>query len=234
MTLSFRPIASSSLGNSYIVDDGKTKLLLECGLKFREIQIALDFQTSKLDGCLLTHEHDDHSHSIKDVLKAGISVHASQGTQQALGIKHHRLKSIEARKQFRVGSFTILPFEIEHDATDPLGFLIESEAGERLLFATDTYFIRYRFERLNIIAVECNYSEEILKQNILDGIVPVAMKRRLMHSHFSFENYKEFLKANDLSQVKEIWMIHMSNRNSDAEQFKKEVRQLTGKPVYIA
>ena len=234
MTLTFKPIASSSLGNSYIVDDGKTKLLIECGLRFRDIQIALNFQTSQIEGCLLTHEHDDHSHSVRDVLKAGMHVYTSEGTQEALGIKHHRFKSIEARKQFRVGSFTILPFEIEHDATEPLGFLIESDAGERLLFATDTYFIRYRFERLNIKAVECNYSEEILKQNILDGIVPVAMKKRLMHSHFSFENYKKFLKANDLSHVKEIWMIHMSNRNSDAEQFKKEVRQLTGKPVYIA
>ena len=103
-----------------------------------------------------------------------------------------------------------------------------------MLFATDTYFIRYRFNGLNIIAVECNYSEEILKQNIIDGIVPVAMKKRLMQSHFSFENYKEFLKANDLSNVKEIWLLHMSSRNSDAERFKKEIRELTGKPVYIA
>lgn len=234
MSLTFQPIASSSLGNSYIVDDGKTKLLIECGLKFRDIQIALDFQTSKIAGCLLSHEHDDHSHSVRDVLKAGISVYTSQGTQEALGFSHHRFHTIEARTQFRIGSFTILPFETEHDASEPLGFLIQSDNGERLLFATDTYFIRYRFNGLNIIAVECNYSEEILKQNIIDGIVPVAMKKRLMQSHFSFENYKEFLKANDLSNVKEIWLLHMSSRNSDAERFKKEIRELTGKPVYIA
>lgn len=234
MTLTFKPIASSSLGNAYIVDDGKTKLLIECGLKFRKIQIALDFQTSKIAGCLLTHEHDDHSHSIRDVLKAGINVYTSKGTQEALGINHHRIKTIEARKQFRISSFTILPFETEHDASEPLGFLIESDKGERLLFATDTYFIRYRFKGLNIIAVECNYSEDILRQNILDGIVPVVMKKRLLRSHFSFENYKEFLRANDLSQVREIWLIHMSNRNADADLFKREIQQLTGKPVYIA
>ena len=234
MSLTFKPIASSSLGNSYIVDDGKTKLLLECGLKFRDIQIALDFQTSKIDGCLLTHEHNDHSHSVRDVLKSGINVYTSKGTQEALEFKHHRINTIQSRKQFRIGSFTILPFDTEHDANEPLGFLIESDSKERLLFATDTYFIRYRFKGLNIIAVECNYSEEILRQNILDGIVPLAMKKRLIKSHFSFENYKEFLKANDLSNVREIWLLHMSNRNSDAEKFKQEIRQITGKPVYIA
>jgi phosphoribosyl 1,2-cyclic phosphodiesterase len=233
MTLTFEPIASSSAGNAFIVSDGESKLLLECGLKYRDIQIALDFQTSQLDGCLLTHEHDDHSHSVKDVLKAGVSVYTSQGTSHALGLKHHRLKSIEARKQFRVGSFTVLPFETEHDANEPLGFLIESKGGERLLFATDTYFIRYRFKGINILAVECNFSEEILEQNIIDGIVPLGMKRRLLQSHFSFENYVEFLKANDLSQLKEIWLIHMSNRNADAEKFKSEIRKITGKPVYI-
>lgn len=234
MTLTFRPIASGSQGNAFIVDDGKTKLLLECGLRFRDIQIALDFQTSKLAGCLLTHEHNDHSHAVKDVLRAGINIYTSQGTIQELGLTHRRLKPIEARKPFRIGTFTILPFDTEHDVSDPLGFLIESESGERLLFATDTYFIRYRFNNLNIIAVECNYSEEILNQNILEGIVPLAMKKRLMQSHFSFENYMEFLKANDLSSVREIWLLHMSNRNSDADMFKKEIRQLTGKPVYIA
>lgn len=234
MPLTFEPIASSSSGNAYVVSDGTTNLLLECGIKFKQIQIALDFQTSKIDACLLTHEHGDHSQSINDVLRAGINVHTSFGTAQALEIKHHRLKLIEARKAFKVGSFTILPFDVEHDAQEPYGFLIESVEGERLLFATDTYYIKYKFKRLNIIAVECNYSNDILKENILDGTVPVVMKQRLAHSHFNLENYKEFLKANDLSEVREIWLIHMSSANSDADQFKKEIREITGKPVYIA
>ena len=234
MTLTFKPIASGSKGNAYLVSDGKTKILIECGLKFRDIQIALDFRLSDINACLISHEHDDHSLSVKDVLRSGINVYTSNGTIEALKIKHHRLKPIKAKKQFKIGTFTILPFEVEHDANEPLGFLLHSDNGERLLFATDTYFIRYRFNNLSIIAVECNFSEKILEQNILDGIVPVAMKKRLIQSHFSLENYKEFLKANDLSKVKEIWLLHISNRNSDEELFKREIQQLTGKPVYIA
>lgn len=233
MTLTFKPISSGSYGNAYIVSDGVTDLLIECGTKFRDIQLAFDFDLSNVAGCLLTHEHNDHSHSVKEVLRAGINVYTSKGTSQSLGIKHHRLNLIKSKEQFRIGSFTVLAFDVEHDVSEPLGFLIESDEGERLLFATDTYYIRYRFNKLNIIAVECNFSLDILKQNILDGIVPLAMKRRLLRSHFSFENYKEFLQANDLSNVREIYLIHMSNRNSDPEKFKNEIRQMTGKPVYV-
>jgi phosphoribosyl 1,2-cyclic phosphodiesterase len=234
MSIVFKPIESSSSGNAYIVDDGKTKILIECGIRFRKIQKALDFQLSSVDGCLLTHEHEDHSLSVKDVLKSGINVYMSKGTQKELGIRHHRIKNIQARKQFKIKSLTILPFETEHDCAEPLGFLIQSDDGDKLLFATDTYFIRYKFKGVNIIAVECNYSEEILEQNILEGIVPVELKKRLIQSHFSLENYKDFLMENDLSQVREIWLTHMSNNNADEEKFKKEIQQLTGKLVYIA
>jgi phosphoribosyl 1,2-cyclic phosphodiesterase len=112
--------------------------------------------------------------------------------------------------------------------------LIVNEEGEKLLFATDTYYIRYRFKGINILAVECNYSEEVLNRNIIEGSTPVILKERLKRSHFSYENYKDFLKANDLSQVKEIWLIHMSESNSDKDKFKDEIMGLTGKIVYIA
>lgn len=232
--LTFKPIASSSLGNCYRVTDGDSTILLECGIRFKDIQHAFNFKITEIDGCLITHEHQDHSASIENLLKRGINCYMSKGTAQALNIQHHRIKIIQARKQFTLGNFTILPFEVEHDASEPLGFLIMDRTGDKLLFATDTYYIRYRFKGLSIIAVECNYSEEILKQNILDGHVPVIMRKRLSRSHFSLENYLDFLRANDLSNVREIWLLHLSNRNSNADLFKREVMKLTGKPVYIA
>ena len=56
----------------------------------------------------------------------------------------------------------------------------------------------------------------------------------VLRSHFSLENVKEFLQANDLSKVQEIWLLHLSDGNSDAERFKREIQELTGKVVYIA
>jgi phosphoribosyl 1,2-cyclic phosphodiesterase len=61
-----------------------------------------------------------------------------------------------------------------------------------------------------------------------------AMRPRLLRSHFSLENVLEFLRANDLSKVEEIWLLHLSQSNSSEELFKKEVQAATGKPVFIA
>jgi len=228
------PLASGSQGNCYRVTDGSTPLLLEAGIQFKEIQKRLYFRMSELAGCLLSHEHGDHAKAVKDMTKAGIDIYASRGTIEALGVTGHRLHIIQARQQFQVGTWTILPFETQHDAAEPLGFLLANPVGEKVLYATDTYYIRYRFQGLTHIMVECNYSLDILKRNMDAGLVPVELKNRLLRSHFSLENVKGFLIANDLSKVREIWLLHMSDGNSDAARFKREIQELTGKPVYIA
>lgn len=232
--IDIKTLASGSKGNCYHITDGSTPILIECGIKFKDIQIALDFKTSNIAGCLVSHEHKDHSKGIKDVLQAGIDVYASQGTIEQEGIKHHRLKPIQTKKQFKIGTWMVLPFDVQHDAAEPFGFLLQSQNGGKLLFATDTYYIKYRFKGLTHIMVECNYSKKILEENIMNGLVHPIMKRRLMKSHFSLENVKEFLKANDLSKLQEIHLIHLSDNNSDENMFKNEIQMLTGKPVYVS
>jgi len=227
-------LASGSSGNAYHIDDGHTQLLIECGIRFGDIQKALNFKTSNLAGCLISHEHKDHSKGLKEVLRSGINVYASQGTIDAEGIEHHRLKPIEAKKSISIGTWKVLPFDVEHDVNEPLGFLLMNKQGEKLLFATDTYYVRYRFKGLTHIMIEANYSMDILEENIASGTVPKIMRKRLIRSHFSLENVKEFLRANDLSKVQEIHLMHLSNNNSDENRFKKEIQELTGKPVYIA
>ena len=37
-----------------------------------------------------------------------------------------------------------------------------------------------------------------------------------------------------MSKVEAIFLLHLSDGNSDAERFKREVMELTGKPTYIA
>ena len=227
-------IGSSSKGNAYLVDDGHTPILLECGVNFRLIQKATGFKTSSLAGCLITHEHKDHCASIKDVLRAGIDCYMSPGTAESIGFEHHRVKTVQSKKPFKLGTWTILPFDVQHDVSEPYGYLLANKNGDKLLFATDTYYIKYKFKGLTHIMVECNYSLEILNENIESGRVPKIMKRRLLRSHFSLENVKDFLKANDLSNVKEIYLLHLSDNNSDEKLFKEEIQAITGKPVYIA
>lgn len=227
-------LASGSKGNCYRIDDGSSPLLIECGIPFWEIQRGLDFRISEVAGCLVSHEHQDHSKAAKDMMKAGIDCYMTKGTAEALSLTGHRLRIVSARKQFQIGSWVVLPFETQHDAVEPVGFLLANSAGEKLLYATDTYYIRYRFKGLTHVMVECNYSMEILRKNVQAGLVEPALKNRILKSHFSLENVKEFLKANDLSKVQEIWLLHLSDGNSDADRFKREIQELIGKPVYIA
>lgn len=232
--IEIKALASSSKGNCYWVSDGRTPLLLECGINYRNIQKQLDFQTSNIAGCLISHEHKDHCKGVSDVMKAGIDCYMSAGTAGAIGANGHRIKHIQAKQQFNLGTWTILPFNIEHDVAEPLGFLLANQAGDKLLFATDTYYIKYRFKNLTHIMIESNYSLEILNENIAAGRVPQVMKKRLMRSHFSLENVKDLLRANDLSKVQEIWLLHLSDNNSDEKLFKKTIQETTGKTVYIA
>lgn len=232
--IEIKPLGSSSAGNAYHITDGYTALLLEAGIRYPDIQRALNFQTSKIAGCLVTHEHGDHVKAVKEVMKAGIDVYASRGTFEALGIVGHRAKQIRAKQQFQIGSWTILPFDVQHDVSEPLGFLLANGVGEKLVFITDSYYCRYKFSGLTHIMLECNYSTPILEDNIAAGRVPPVMKKRLIKSHFSLENAKDFLRANDLQKVQEIWLLHLSDANSDEALFKREIQELTGKPVFIA
>ena len=214
--------------------DGSTPLLLECGIPFKEIQRGIGFTTSEIAGCLVSHEHQDHCKAVEDLTRAGIDCYMSFGTVNMLEITGHRVYLAFPQKQFKIGTWTILPFEAQHDAAEPLGYLLQNHKKEKLLYITDSYYCRYRFNGITHLMIECNHSYEILNRNVESGVLPEAMKKRLIRSHFSLENVKAFLKANDLGRLREIWLIHLSGGNSDAEQFKRAIQELTGKPVYVA
>lgn len=221
-------LGSSSKGNCYILRTSTETLLLECGVSFKDISKGLNYGFGGLVGCLVTHEHGDHSKAIKDLTQRGVDVYSSQETFIKLGIKSHRAKPIEAKKTFSLGGFRILPFKVEHDALKPLGFLIEHKEIGRLLFATDTYFIQYKFRDLNYIMIECNFSKKIVSEKYDNGEIHPQLLKRLLNSHMSLENLKTFLRKNDLTKVKEIFLMHLSEKNSDPLHFKKSIEKLTG------
>ena len=102
------------------------------------------------------------------------------------------------------------------------------------MFGTDTFYLRFKFKGLTHIMLECNYSLDILRQNVKDGRVDLHTKNRIIKSHMSLETAKAFLRANDLRRVEQIYLLHLSDQNSHAERFKQEVQGITGRPVIIA
>lgn len=227
-------LASSSRGNCYLVADGGQSLLLDCGIRFHDIQRGIGFSFSSVAGCLVTHEHGDHAKAVQDVMKAGVDVYTSAGTWEALGFTGHRARTVKAMQQVRIGPWTVLPFDAVHDAAEPLGFLLASSTGAKLLYLTDSAYCKYRFQGLTHLLIECNHSVELLRQSVANGSIPLAHKNRVLTSHMSLERCLDFLKANDLRAVEEIHLIHLSDQNSDADGFKRAVAAATGKPVFVA
>lgn len=228
-------IGSSSSGNCYILKTATGSLMLECGVNFQKIKKALGFDLRDVKACIITHEHKDHSKAVSDVMAAGIDVWMSNGTADALDLKGYRLNRIQKDGFHLIGDFTIIPFDTQHDCREPLGFLIiYRPTGETLLFATDTYYIRYKFPGINYILIECNYIPDILKANVEYGIVDEFRKNRLLTSHFSLDNVLEFIKANDMSKVKKIILMHLSDQNSDAVRMIKEIQYQSQRPTLVA
>ncbi len=228
------PIASGSSGNAYRITDGETTLLLDAGIPIRAIQIALDFRLRALAGCFITHCHRDHSKAAKDLMRLGVDVYTGRGTIEACGIQGHRAHATTPLEQIQVGSWDVLPFDVQHDAPDSQGFLFASRAtGEKLLYFTDTYFIKYRFTGLTHIMAECNFSKEALQRSVAAGYISVDMVPRLMRSHMSLDHLKDMLSANDLSRLQQVYLLHLSNNNSDETQMKTEIERLTGVEVYV-
>jgi phosphoribosyl 1,2-cyclic phosphodiesterase len=176
----------------------------------------------------------------------GIDVYASYGTFKALTenfnhgrangktfmLTQMRKNTVQEMKTYKIGSYSVTAFGVKHDALEPLGFLIEHPECGTILFATDTYYIPYSFKDFEIhhVMIECNFSKEILRQNNQ----LVKLQDRIMQSHFELQDVKEFFVANQFAELRDVILLHLSNANSNAEQFTEEIRTLTKRPVYIA
>lgn len=225
--MEFQILASSSKGNSYLVKGSEGSLLLEAGTPFKQLKNKLDYDLSDIKACLITHEHQDHAKSINDIAKAGIDIYTSKGTIEGCNVSGHRFIPVRDKEQFSIAGFNILAFKTEHDCNEPLGFLIyEIATGEKLLFATDTYYIRYKFAGLDHIAVECNYCEEVLTRNIDSGYMLPELANRIRRSHFGLDNVIEFLKANGTESLKNLYLLHLSDGNSDVNIIESEIKKV--------
>lgn len=227
-------IGSSSAGNAYVLYNGTEALLIEAGVRMKKIKEAMNFDLSGIVGCLISHEHGDHSKAVKDVLTSGIDVYSSYGTMKALGVeKHHRAHSVD-NQPFRIGGYTVMTFDVKHDCADPVGFLIDHEETGLILFLTDSYFVPYTFPGLKNVIVEANFDQDLLDERVAAGRTHGFLRERIMSSHMSLETCKDLLRSNDLTQVNNIVLIHLSDSNSDEARFKREVYAETGKTVIVA
>lgn len=227
--MKFESYYSSSKHNLYTVTAASGKrLLIECGATWKQIEKALDFKLDNVVGCLLSHEHRDHSKSAENVLMNTIDVYSSEGTFEALCIPrgHRRVKVLRDKERTVINAtFSIFPFAVNHDAAESFGFVIhEIGAGEDLLFVTDTSHIKQKFGlAFDIIAICCSYDGEWLAKRESSGDINSELAKRLLNSHMEKEVTKSYIReCCCLDRCTEIHLLHMSGDNIEKEEVRAE------------
>ncbi len=191
-------LASGSTGNCYHISDGKTRLLLDAGIPIRRIRVGCKFQLHQVSGCLVTHCHGDHSKAVKDLLCACVPVYLPEGEAQALSLTaagrplHYPRKEADGYGVFSIGTFRILPFRVEHDTPEPVGYLIGSaDTGEKLLYFTDTFYLRYRFTGLTISSASATMMTRHCGSSTAQGYPGSPGKAAVLQPH-ELEKFPDF------------------------------------------
>lgn len=223
--IGFVSLVSGSSGNSSLISDGETTLLIDCGMsgallkqKLDELEIAPE----DISAILVTHEHTDHTKGVGIAARRyGLDIYATSGTlsnMQAGKIDAHQLHTIEHDKGFSIGSIDVLPFEIPHDAAEPVGFNLFS-GGKKYTLATDIGFmpdpLYKRLEGSEYIILESNHDVQMLKI----GSYPPYLKKRILgdYGHMSNDLTAQTVIRLANSGTKHVMLAHLSNENNTPE-----------------
>lgn len=237
--IDIKVIGSGSSGNCYLANFNGTKILLEAGLPFKKIQQALGYRTSDILACLVSHEHMDHAKSVKDMMKNGIDVYATKGTFDALGVNGHRAVVFNKHEDDTYyyhfyNRFMFLPFQAVHDVKEPVSFYIQDRhTKESLLFVTDTAYMKYKIPDVDVLMVECNYVKSVIDKKVEEGKLNPSLRNRIVKNHMSLDTLLEALKIADLSKTKKIYVMHLSDSNSDEKYILEQIQKATGKVVEV-
>ena len=230
---------TGSKGNSYalLADSGEI-LLIECGVKWSEIMKMIDYQTSKVVGCIASHAHLDHLRSYKDCIHYGIPIYTNDETAEHFEtISGEKMIGKPERIPFEVGAFRIIPFYLPHTTRDKdtsalipcpnFGYLIQS-GDEKLLYMTDWEYCSYIFkrQRINYMVLECNHMDNLMDSSSANYIHSIK-------GHSSLSVVKSFVEVNKTPDLRNIILCHLSSENADPETMQKEVQSVAGKWVRV-
>lgn len=226
-----KTIGSGSSGNGYALISGGDILLLECGVPAKEMLNAIDYQTSKVVGCIASHVHSDHVGFIKQYMQYGIKVYTSDEVQldietimgeKTIGLQRMKRKNL-------LGCFSVVPFRVPHGDTECDGWLIDTADG-RVLFITDAEYCPYDFSKMNINygLIECNYSMDYITLED-DGV----KNRRVLETHMELQTCKRLVQSINTDSLRSIGLVHLSAYNGNPQRFRDEIRSQVDADVDI-
>ena len=226
--MKLKVIGSSSSGNCYILESDTEALIIEAGLPFMEVKKALNFNVRKIKSVIITHIHSDHHLHWFEYASAGIPVFEPfRNDGQSLGFDN---------SQFRIRAFPNISkdghwFHGNNDGSECpcYGFYIEHPDIGNLVYVTDTECVRWRFSNVNHILVEANYSDDLIDNEAVN-------REHVLRGHMSLQTALDFISTNDNPALRNVVLLHLSDKNSDSEQFLQKTKETVkyGADCYIA
>jgi phosphoribosyl 1,2-cyclic phosphodiesterase len=204
--------------------------MLDCGVVFKKIASTINH--IKIDAALITHEHGDHSEGIKTLLEnKDVKIYGSNGTLSKLNIPYS--SQIIINSQVEIGTFSIVPFKVEHDAEEPFNYLIYNKiSNTKMLYLTDTGCINHiTVTDIDYMIIECNFDEEWYKGDLTPE--QEIKKHRLMSNkgHLSIQQTIDYIKQVKNHNTKKIVLCHISSSYDGYKEFEKRVTEATGLDV---
>ena len=198
--MKLKVLGSGSSGNCYILESDTEALIIEAGIPFKEVKVALGFIVRKIVGVVVGHCHKDHS-GFADQYKGICPVY-----------KPYEVMTPNER----FGSFYVKAFPLVHDV-ECYGFFIQNPDIGSLVYASDTEYIKYRFKNLNHILVEANYSDALINNEVVN-------REHVLRGHMSLQTALDFISTNDNPALRNVVLIHLSASNSDADLFLRKMK----------
>jgi phosphoribosyl 1,2-cyclic phosphodiesterase len=221
MGLSFTVLGSGSSGNTTLISDGFTNILVDVGLSGRETARRLRecrIEPEKIGAIVISHEHGDHCRGVSPFAKhLDIPVFMTDGTYNSSGMNldSQKYRRINSGESFDIHGIQFTPFAVPHDSVDPLGFVVEKD-GIKIAIALDLgYLSNLVVERLkgcDAIILESNHDIQMLKV----GPYPWVLKQRVMSrcGHLSNDAVAQYLENDFDGKARHVVLAHLSKQNN--------------------
>jgi len=232
----FASLGSGSRGNALVVEAGKTRVLLDCGLSVTEVATRLarrGLEVTDVDAIVVTHEHADHIGGVAGLARRyEIPVYLTYGTLAALDGDRGALGPttiIDSHMPFAIGDVQLCPFPVPHDAHEPVQFVF-SDGNVRLGVLTDTGSSTPHIERmlsgLDALMLECNHDLAMLAR----GSYPAVLKQRIAgrFGHLDNDSAAELLGHVDCSRLQHFIAAHLSQQNNTPELVRSKTASALG------
>lgn len=217
--MKFCLLASGSSGNCLYIEEGDTRILLDCGISCKQVLLRLreiGVDPATLSAICLTHDHSDHVGGLPVLLrKHPLPVYATEGTCSGVECRleagNVEWNVFAPGNPFQIGTLTFEPFAIPHDAGDPVGFVVHN-ASRRLGIATDLghvpAMVAHHLRTCHALVLETNHDVEMLRKSDRAW----SLKERIMgrHGHLSNEQGAEALEALLPGVLQTLVLAHLS------------------------